>query len=103
MNKDEARLQAEVEEMLRRADQTDKQEDQLYGGGQGEEGLPAELREQAESNRRSTRIPTLLTTRTGEGSVRMGVGLPDAQPAQTISTSSEREPGYGSNSSLNRT
>jgi hypothetical protein len=43
MNKGEGRLQAEVEEMLRRAEQTDKEEDQLYGVGQDEEGLPAEL------------------------------------------------------------
>jgi hypothetical protein len=32
-----------VEEMLRRAEQTDKEEDRLYGVGQDEAGLPAEM------------------------------------------------------------
>jgi transposase len=50
MNQEEARLKAEVEELLRRADQTDKEEDQRYGQGQDEEDLPAELR------RRETRL-----------------------------------------------
>jgi ABC-type multidrug transport system ATPase subunit len=53
MNKDEARLQAEVQEMLRRAEQTDREEDQLYGVGQEEEGLLAEL------SRRETRLQRL--------------------------------------------
>jgi transposase len=43
MNQDEARLHAEVQELLRRADQTDKEEDRRYGEGQEEQDLPAEL------------------------------------------------------------
>jgi transposase len=43
MSKDEARLRAEIEGLLRRAEQTDEEEDRLYGRGQDEEDLPAEL------------------------------------------------------------
>ncbi len=50
MNKDEARLRAEVQELLRRAEAIDEEEDRLYGPGREEEDLPAELA------RRETRI-----------------------------------------------
>ena len=43
MNQEEARLQAEVEALLRRAQQIDEEEDQRYGEGKDEEDLPAEL------------------------------------------------------------
>lgn len=43
MNQEEARLQAEVEALLRRAQQIDEEEDQRYGAGRDEEDLPAEL------------------------------------------------------------
>jgi len=43
MGQDEGRLRAEVEALLRRAEQTDKEEDQRYGAGRDQEDLPAEL------------------------------------------------------------
>jgi transposase len=43
MNEEEARLQAQVKELLRRAEQADREEDQLYGLGQDKQDLPAEL------------------------------------------------------------
>lgn len=44
MNKDEARLKAEVEALIARAEATDAEEDKLYGVGQQPSDLPAELR-----------------------------------------------------------
>ena len=43
MNEEEARLQEQVEELLRRAEQADREEDELYGPGQDKEDLPEEL------------------------------------------------------------
>ena len=43
MGETEKRLQAEVEEILKRADAVDAAEDEKYGKGQGGEELPAEL------------------------------------------------------------
>lgn len=43
MKQDEQRLQAEIEALLAKADQTDAQEDEQYGRGQSPEDLPAEL------------------------------------------------------------
>lgn len=43
MNKEEARLQAEVDELLRRADEIDEQEDAEYGRDRRGDELPAEL------------------------------------------------------------
>jgi transposase len=43
MQKEEARLKAEVEALLRRAEQVDAEEDALYGVGKQPEDLPAEL------------------------------------------------------------
>jgi transposase len=44
MKKDDARLKAEVEALLQRAEQVDAEEDALYGVGKQPEDLPAELR-----------------------------------------------------------
>jgi transposase len=44
MNKDEARLAAEVESLLARAEAVDTAEDEQYGVGQAPQDLPAELR-----------------------------------------------------------
>lgn len=44
MNKDEARLSSEIEEMLKHAEAVDAAEDKLYGVGQQPNDLPAELR-----------------------------------------------------------
>jgi transposase len=44
MQKDDARLKAEVEALLQRAEQVDAEEDALYGVGKQPEDLPAELR-----------------------------------------------------------
>ena len=57
MNEEEARLQQQVEELLRRADQADREEDELYGPGQDKEDLPAELA------RRETRLQRLSEAR----------------------------------------
>ena len=43
MNEEEARLQAQVKELLRRAERVDREEDELYGSGQDKQDLPAEL------------------------------------------------------------
>lgn len=43
MVKHEARLKAEVEALLRKAEETDAGEDQLYGIGQQPQDVPAEL------------------------------------------------------------
>jgi transposase len=51
MKKEEARLKAEVEALLRRAEQVDAEEDALYGVGKQPEDLPAEL--QRREGRRS--------------------------------------------------
>jgi transposase len=67
MNQDEARLQAEVQEMLRRADQTDKEEDQLYGVGQDEEDLPAELSRREERLKRIRAAKAELEKEAAEG------------------------------------
>ena len=53
MNEEEARLEAQVKELLRRAEQTDQEEDELYGPGQDKQDLPAEL------SRRETRLQLL--------------------------------------------
>jgi hypothetical protein len=53
MNEEEKRLQEQVAELLRRADQVDREEDELYGTGQDREDLPAELA------RRETRLQRL--------------------------------------------
>jgi transposase len=53
MNEEEARLRQQVEELLRRAEQADREEDELYGPGQDKEDLPAELA------RRETRLQRL--------------------------------------------
>jgi transposase len=53
MNEEEKRLQEQVAELLRRAEQTDREEDELYGPGQDREDLPAELA------RRETRLQRL--------------------------------------------
>lgn len=53
MNEEEARLEAQVKELLRRAAQTDREEDELYGPGQDKQDLPAEL------SRRETRLQRL--------------------------------------------
>jgi transposase len=43
MNDEEQRLRAEVEQMMRRAEAVDREEDELYGVGQEEQDLPEEL------------------------------------------------------------
>lgn len=43
MNEEEQRLQAQVQEMMRRAEEADREEDELYGVGQDAEDLPKEL------------------------------------------------------------
>ena len=53
MNEEEARLEAQVKELLRRAEQTDREEDELYGSGQDKQDLPKEL------SRRETRLQRL--------------------------------------------
>ncbi len=53
MNEEEKRLQEQVAELLRRADQVDREEDELYGPGQDKEDLPEELA------RRETRLQRL--------------------------------------------
>lgn len=53
MNDEEARLHRQVQELLRRAEQADREEDELYGPGQDKEDLPAELA------RRETRLQRL--------------------------------------------
>ena len=53
MNEEEKRLQDQVAELLRRADEADQKEDELYGPGQDKEDLPAELA------RRETRLQRL--------------------------------------------
>jgi len=50
MNTEEERLRAEVQELLRRSQQVDAEEDQLYGQGRDQEDVPAELA------RRETRL-----------------------------------------------
>ena len=57
MNEDEKRLQEQVAELLRRAEQADREEDELYGAGQDKEDLPAELA------RRETRLQRLREAR----------------------------------------
>ena len=52
-NEEEARLEAQVKELLRRAAQTDREEDELYGPGQDKQDLPVEL------SRRETRLQRL--------------------------------------------
>jgi transposase len=44
MQEEEKKLAAEVEALLKRADETDRQEDDRYGAGKTSEDLPAELR-----------------------------------------------------------
>ena len=53
MNEEEQRLQEQVRELLRRAEQADREEDELYGRGQDREELPEELA------RRETRLQRL--------------------------------------------
>ena len=53
MNEEEKRLQDQVAELLRSADEADRKEDELYGTGQDKEDLPAELA------RRETRLQRL--------------------------------------------
>ena len=53
MNEEEARLEAQVKELLRRAAQTDREEDELYGPGRDKQDLPEEL------SRRETRLQRL--------------------------------------------
>ena len=53
MNEEEARLRQQVEELLRRAEQADREEDERYGPGQDPEDLPVELA------RRETRLQRL--------------------------------------------
>ena len=53
MNEEEARLKGQVQQWLRRAEETDRQEDELYGPGKDKEDLPAELA------RRETRLQRL--------------------------------------------
>jgi len=53
MGEEEARLKAQVQEWLRRAEETDRREDELYGSGKDEEDIPAELA------RRETRLQRL--------------------------------------------
>ncbi len=53
MNEEEARLEAQVKELLRLAEQTDREEDELYGPGQDKQDLPKEL------SRRQTRLQRL--------------------------------------------
>ena len=53
MNEEEVRLKAQVQQWLRRAEETDRQEDALYGPGKDKEDLPGELA------RRETRLQRL--------------------------------------------
>jgi transposase len=53
MNEEEKRLQEQVAELLRRAEEADRLEDELYGPGQDREDLPEELA------RRETRLQRL--------------------------------------------
>jgi transposase/IS5 family transposase len=53
MNEEEKRIQEQVAELLRRADEADREDDARYGVGQDEEDLPAELA------RRDTRLKRL--------------------------------------------
>ncbi len=53
MNEEEKRLQEQVAELLRRADEVDRAEDELYGVGRDKEDLPEELA------RRETRLQRL--------------------------------------------
>jgi len=53
MNEEEKRLQEQVAELLRRADEVDREEDAQYGPGQDKEDLPEELA------RRETRLQRL--------------------------------------------
>ena len=67
MNQDEARLQAEVQELLRRAEQTDREEDQRYGRGQDEEDLPAELSRREQRLKRIRAAKAELEKEAAEG------------------------------------
>lgn len=58
MNEEEARLKAQVQEWLRRAEEIDRHEDELYGRGKDKEDLPAELA------RRETRLQRLREAKT---------------------------------------
>jgi transposase len=57
MNEEEARLEAQVKELLRRAEQTDREEDERYGAGQDKQDLPQEL------SRRETRLQRLRSAK----------------------------------------
>jgi transposase len=52
MSEEEARLEAQVRELLARAEAVDQEEDARFGEGQREEDLPAELRRREERLRR---------------------------------------------------
>jgi transposase len=52
MKEEERRLAAEVEALLKRAEETDRQEDERYGVGTAAEDLPAELRRREERLKR---------------------------------------------------
>jgi transposase len=52
MQEEERRLAAEVEALLKRAEETDRQEDERYGVGAAAEDLPAELRRREERLKR---------------------------------------------------
>jgi hypothetical protein len=44
MGEEEKRLRKQVEELLRKADRVDREEDELYGVGRTPEDLPQELK-----------------------------------------------------------
>ena len=66
MNKDEARIAAEVEALLARADAVDAAEDELYGVGQSPQDLPAELQRREDRLAKIREIREALKRETAE-------------------------------------
>jgi len=67
MSQEENRLRAEVEELLRRGQQTDEEEDRRYGPGQDEEDLPQELRRREQRLERIRAAKAELEKEAAEG------------------------------------
>lgn len=67
MVKDEARLTAEIEAFFEQADATDAEEDRLYGVGEQQHDLPAELRRREERRAKIRAVREALQQETAKG------------------------------------
>ena len=93
MQKQEARLKAEVEALLRRAEEVDAAEDELYGKGQQPQDLPAELQRRETRRAKIREALGALKRETAKARAAEHVALADELREKADTTASPQKQG----------